>query len=28
LHLDVSIPRLAQDRYVALGRFRVHDRGN
>ena len=28
LHLDVSILRQAQDRYVALGRLSVHDRGN
>ena len=28
LHLDVSILRQAQDRYVASGRLSVHDRGN
>ncbi len=28
LHLGVSILRQAQDRYVALGRLSVHDRGN
>jgi hypothetical protein len=27
LHLGVSILRQAQDRYVALGRLSVHDRG-
>ena len=28
LHLGISILRQAQDRYVALGRLSVHDRGN